>query len=81
MPSRAQSAARQLKYRSTTVDLVLSTCRFYVVQRSSFAVARYFSRGWAMGERPDEALTLDALEMAIESRRPLRGSFITPTRV
>lgn len=29
--------------------------------------------GWAMGERPDEALTLAALEMAIESRRPLPG--------
>lgn len=29
--------------------------------------------GWAMGERPDEALTLGALDMAIESRRPSPG--------
>ena len=35
-----------------------------------------FSRrivGWAMGARPDEALTLSALEMAIASRRPPPG--------
>lgn len=35
-----------------------------------------FSRrivGWAMGERPDEALALGALKMAIEQRRPRPG--------
>jgi transposase InsO family protein len=35
-----------------------------------------FSRrvvGWAMGERPDEALTLGALEMAIAQREPAPG--------
>ena len=29
--------------------------------------------GWAMGERPEEALLLDALEMAIAQRRPAPG--------
>jgi transposase InsO family protein len=29
--------------------------------------------GWAMGERPDETLVLNALEMALQSRRPKPG--------